>query len=61
MWTCDNCGAEFEEPEVERVCWEDYFGVSSMFASYNYGDITVCPNCGSEDIEEMEDDEKWED
>lgn len=57
MCRCDNCGARFEEPELERVCWEDYYGVSSMFPNSNYGEIAVCPNCCSEDIYEEE--EEW--
>lgn len=52
MFFCNDCGAIFEEPEYERVCWEDYYGVSSMFNNYNYGDVEVCPECTSEDIEE---------
>ena len=58
MCRCDNCGARFEEQDYVRVCWEDYFGVSSMFSNYNYGTIAECPNCGSEDIDEYDDEEE---
>ena len=57
MWRCDNCGAEFEEPAVEEICMEDYFGVGSLFRDRHYKNITVCPNCRSEDIDEFFDDE----
>ena len=58
MLKCTECGEIFDEDEAveERVCWEDYYGVSSMFQSKNYGSITTCPYCGSEGLEDY-----WED
>ena len=59
MWICDNCNAEFDEPEEEMESYESYYGVSSMFPDRHYFTMQVCPCCGSEDIEERE--EEWED
>ena len=50
MWVCDNCGAMFDEPELEKDTYENYFGVSSMFTNSHSMTIEVCPSCGSEDI-----------
>lgn len=62
MIKCMDCGEVFEEDEVvyERVCWEDYYGVSSMFRNKNYGSIATCPCCGSEELEEYYDDDEEE-
>ena len=47
MVKCIECGAVLCEDEVERetVCWEDYYGVSTMFQNRNYGNVAVCPHC----------------
>ena len=60
MWICDNCGAEFDAPDEKMESYESYYGVGSMFSDRHYFTLQVCPNCGSEDIEEREEDE-WED
>lgn len=62
MLKCIRCGEVFEEEETvyERVCWEDYYGVSSMFRNKNYGSIATCPCCGSEELEEYYDDDEEE-
>ena len=54
MLICQDCGEIFDEDEAvyERVCWEDYYGVSSMFQNKNYGSVATCPHCGSEAIED---------
>lgn len=53
MYTCMNCGFEFEEPEVVK-----YDPAQGMFPNPMYETYNVCPNCGCEDIEEdYEDDE----
>lgn len=50
MWVCDNCGAMFDEPELEKDTYENYFGVGSMFSNSHSMTLEVCPMCGSEDI-----------
>lgn len=60
MYKCIDCGREFDEPESETVAWEDYYGVSSMFPDRHYGYITVCPFCGSEEFDEIEEEEEDE-
>lgn len=60
MLICNKCGQVLSEDELEyeRVCWEEYYGVGSMFPNKNYGDIAICPVCGSDDLEKYyEDDE----
>ena len=59
-YRCDNCGETFEEPDYELTSYEDYYGVSSLFPDRHYMYLSVCPNCGSEDIEEFDDEEEEE-
>lgn len=47
MYRCPECGAVFEEPEYETVCFEELYGVGSMFADRHYGTFANCPECGS--------------
>lgn len=63
MFRCGGCGCVFADDEVqyERVCWEDYYGVGGMFDSRNYGDLMTCPHCGSDDIEELDEEDEEED
>ena len=52
MYRCPECGSVFEEPEYETVCFEELYGVGSMFADRHYGTFASCPRCGgSIDIE----------
>jgi predicted RNA-binding Zn-ribbon protein involved in translation (DUF1610 family) len=44
-YTCDDCGCEFEEPRT----------VMNDRADLSYGEVYVCPECGSENFEENED------
>lgn len=46
MYKCPECGATFEEPEYETVCFEELYGVGSMFADRHYGTFASCPKCG---------------
>lgn len=63
MYRCRECGEIFEEPEFETVCFEEIYGVGSMFGDRHYGTFASCPKCGEAiDIEydtydEDEDDE----
>ena len=52
MWKCERCGEIFDEPGEKKVCYEDYYGVSSLFTTNTYGYFAVCPNCGSDYIDE---------
>lgn len=45
-YKCSECGAIFEEPEYETVCFEELYGVGSMFADRHYGTFASCPRCG---------------
>ena len=51
MYKCEMCDSIFSDPDRERVCMEDYFGVGSMFPNRNYDYIYKCPYCGSEEID----------
>ena len=46
MYKCPECGAVFEDPEYETVCFEELYGVGSMFADRHYGTFASCPRCG---------------
>lgn len=50
MYKCNECGSRFETPNYMGICWESYFGVSSMFPDRHYGVVEECPECGSSDI-----------
>ena len=61
MYKCPECGAIFEEPEYETVCFEELYGVGSMFTDRHYGTFANCPQCGgSIDIEYDIYDEEYE-
>lgn len=47
MYYCQNCGAEFERPARCREAVGEYMGRTA------YEDFEACPNCGSEEIDEM--------
>lgn len=53
MWYCNNCKEEFTTPEKEQKCFEKHFEVSNLFDTIHYFDLLKCPNCKSDDIEEM--------
>ena len=60
-YKCPECGAIFEEPEYETVCFEELYGVGSMFTDRHYGTFANCPQCGgSIDIEYDIYDEEYE-
>lgn len=62
MYKCPECGAIFEEPEYETVCYEEIYGVGSMFPDRHYGTFANCPRCGgSIDIEYDTWDEEYDD
>ena len=62
MYKCPECGAIFDEPEYETVCFEELYGVGSMFADRHYGTFANCPRCGEAiDIEYDTWDEEYDD
>ena len=62
MYKCPECGAIFEDPEYETVCFEELYGVGSMFPDRHYGTFANCPECGGViDIEYDTYDEEYED
>lgn len=62
MYRCPECGEVFEEPVFETVCFEELYGVGSMFGDRHYGTFANCPVCGASiDIEEDTYDEEEDD
>ena len=62
MYRCPSCGRIFEEPEYETVCFEELYGVGSMFPDRHYGTFASCPRCGGAiDIEYDIYDEEYDD
>ena len=61
-YECSDCGARFEEPDEQYVNSAYYYGVGSEFGSSSDTMlITVCPRCGSEEFEEIEEYEEGDD
>lgn len=60
MYHCFNCNEDFYEPEKVHTTYERYYGVSDEFRYHTPMTIDVCPYCGSDEIEEMDDDEEEE-
>lgn len=60
MFECWNCDRKFDEPDVKRTTYEDYYGVGSMFPNHHSMEYECCPYCGSEDIHEVEEEEEEE-
>lgn len=66
MFICCNCKEVIDDDEVkyEEVCWEDYYGVGSMFPDRHYGEFAICPYCGSDELDdyfESDDDDEEDD
>ncbi len=53
MIKCTNCGARFEDYEVRTR--SEY--VSEFWGAPAYATIPCCPCCGSDEIEETDEDE----
>lgn len=49
MFKCNECGAEFYEPDK----YSEYMGEFWGFPAYDY--FPCCPVCRSDEIEEVED------
>lgn len=52
MYRCRECKMTFEYPDYVEICFEDEYGVSSMFSTRNYGVVAQCPYCGHPVYEE---------
>ena len=60
-YRCPECKEIFEDPDFIEICWEDEYGVSSMFRDRHYGVVAECPECGASiDIEYDIYDEEYE-
>lgn len=53
MIKCSDCGAAFEDYETKTRL--EY--ISEFWGAPAYAEISVCPCCGSDEIEEFEEDE----
>lgn len=54
MYRCGDCDCIFEEPIVQKMSFEDFYGVSSMFDTSTPMELNVCPNCSSDCLEVLE-------
>lgn len=50
---CPDCHTYFNKPEEREADMEDYYGVGGMFLDHHRGFISVCPECGSEEFNEV--------
>lgn len=57
-YICNECDERFDEPDTEVTTYEDYYGVGSEFDGRTRLEVSVCPYCGSEDIDEVDDEEE---
>ena len=53
MWRCSFCGETFDEPDV-------YFYVELHGEFSEPWAVNVCPECGSEEIEEYEQEDAYD-
>ena len=60
MYRCNDCSGTFEEPNIHTWNAADYYGVEKN-GHDKMLQIDVCPFCGSEDIEELDDEETEDD
>lgn len=61
IYICNDCGEIFDENDAEVSSYdiEDDLGVGSLFVDHHTATCFVCPECGSDDIEEYtEEDEE---
>lgn len=54
MWKCYDCGAIFEEPATYQENVGDYWGAPA------YESFDCCPNCKSDDIEDLDEEKEYE-
>lgn len=54
MYKCNDCDSTFEEPRTKKTSYELFYGVSNEISSNTPLLLEVCPYCGSDDIEESE-------
>ena len=52
MYRCDHCDAKFDEPD-RQDSWDSYD--AHGYVSVSYFEIEVCPSCGSEAFDEVDD------
>ena len=52
MYRCDHCDHEFDEPDRQET-WDAYD--AHGYVAVSYFDIEVCPYCGSESFDEVDD------
>lgn len=57
MYKCCNCERKFEEPRTKETTYENFYGVSMQ--SHTYLLLELCPYCGSDEIEERNEDEDY--
>lgn len=54
MYKCNNCNSTFDSPNVVNTSYESYYGVDFLFINRTPLEIEVCPNCGEDSFEEVE-------
>lgn len=54
MWKCYDCGATFEEPATYQENVGDFWGAPA------YESFDCCPNCKSDDIEDIDEEKEYE-
>lgn len=57
MYRCNECLEIFEIPNVYYTSYESYYGVGNLFPNSTPLTLELCPCCGEENIEEIEEEE----
>ena len=62
-YVCNDCGMIFDEEDAdtEEFDVEEDCGVGGLFSDHHYEECLVCPDCGSYDLEEAEDEDGEDD
>lgn len=60
MYKCQDCGAIFYEPDEKHTTYEWEYGVADLFGSSHPLTISICPECGSENIDDYYEEEEDE-
>jgi NMD protein affecting ribosome stability and mRNA decay len=54
LWKCNDCNRLFYEPNEKTMSCACYYGVDEHVGIDDSITVSTCPECGSEDIEELD-------
>lgn len=60
MYRCGNCGETFAEPNYYETTYESHYGLGYQFRTGTHLTLELCPSCGMDAVEEIEEKEEDE-